>query len=175
MSESQLLGDSFSGRDKAVQCYLADPRDVDRVKKLIVGINERDVQIKQLVGSGGRSGDGNFYGINGSNNAVPFGVPANPTYPSGCTLGQARRSLGKVVSEGVNPTSLAGYAGTSLQLETARASHVDDAGCQTKRTLKICIAVQCDIVKKGDAEYLRAALAHAEQHISRNENIRLTL
>ena len=37
---AQLMGDSFYGRDKAVQFYLVDKRDVDRVKKLIAGIKE---------------------------------------------------------------------------------------------------------------------------------------
>lgn len=37
----QLLGDMMSGRVKAVQCYLADQRGVDRIKDLIAGIKER--------------------------------------------------------------------------------------------------------------------------------------
>ena len=131
---------------------MADQRDVDRVKKFIAGIKERDEQITQLAGSGGSSVDGSFYGNSGGNNAVPLGVPVNLTYPHGCTIGQVRRSLGKAVSEGVNRTSLAGYGGTSLQSEMARASHLVDASCQTKQTLKLGIAVRSDIIKKGDAE-----------------------
>lgn len=99
----------------------------------------------------------------------------NPTCPSGCTIGQVRRSLGKAVSEGVNPASLAGYGGTSLQSETARASHMVDASCQTKQALKLCIAVQCDIIKEGETEYLRAASAHAERHINANEHFQVDL
>ena len=44
-----------------------------------------------------------------------------------------------------------------------------NAGCQTKRTLELGIVVQCDIVRKNEEEFLRAALKHAEQHISTNE------
>ena len=32
--------------------------------------------------------------------------------------------------------------------------------------LKLGIAVQCDIIKDSGADYCRAALAHAKQHIS---------
>ena len=77
--EAQLLGDMSSRRDKAVQCYLAEQRDVDIAKKLTAGIKERNEQIAQLVGSGGSSSGNSSYGNGGGNNAVPLDVPVNPT------------------------------------------------------------------------------------------------
>ena len=162
--EAHLMGDSFSGRDKAVQCYLADQHDVDRVKKLTAGIKERDEQITQLVGSGGNRTIG-IYVNSGGNNAVPLGVPVNPTYPSGCTVGQVRRSLWMAVSEGVNPPPWRGTVGqVSSQRRRVRRMWSTQAVRRSERSNSVLL-----FSARSLRRATRSASAHAEQHISTND------
>jgi hypothetical protein len=44
-----------------------------------------------------------------------------------------------------------------------------DVGCQTKRTLKLGVATQCDIIKKDNDSFHQDALLHAERHIAKLE------
>ena len=103
---TQLAG-SLIRSDKAIQCHLADQREVVRVMKLIDGIKTRDEQIKQLVSRSGGSVDGDSYGNNGSNYAVPIGkvVSEGGPPPLRGTVGQvssSRRRVCRVMSRSVN-------------------------------------------------------------------------
>jgi hypothetical protein len=44
-----------------------------------------------------------------------------------------------------------------------------DVGCQTKRTLKLGVATQCDISNKNNDSFPQDALLHAERHIAKLE------